>query len=213
MAIPPPTTRFGAPRPLRPTRRFSRLAALVMATLCCATCFGCSDAPTDDDVPVAAINDYILTREDFQRRLVAETRYLDEKDVTEEYMLEFLDQVIRKELLIQEAIRLELDRDEQFLRAIERHWENTLIRDVIQRKSKDIADSTVVTTGEVRQRYDELYADAAAPPPLADVEDSIRERLRDEKMTRALDEWIEGLRQDATVDIHRDALLDQGATP
>jgi hypothetical protein len=91
------------------------------------------------------INDYHLTLDEFQDQLAAELKLEKDFKLTEEAKREFLEGLIRKELLIQEAKRLKLDRKEKFVRAIERYWESTLIRDIMDLKGKEIAKKIFVS--------------------------------------------------------------------
>lgn len=180
------------------------VASLALSlALTLAACSGDREPPA---VVVARVNDYVLTREEFERRLVEETRYRGDQPPDQAFLASFLDQTVRKELLIQEAIRLRLDREEQFLRAIERHWENTLIRDVLERQGKRIAETTVVTEEAVRALYRERQAEDPALPPYETLASSLRDELRDQAMTKALDAWIDSLRGQAHVELHLDRL-------
>ncbi len=183
--------------------RFPLTLAVLLAALLLG---GCAGETEESKAIVATINDYELTQEEFRRRLVEETRYLGEQQVSEEFMQAFLDQTIRKELLIQEAIRQKLDREEKFMRTIERYWENTLIRDVLEKQSKEVADSTVVREADVEALYAERKEEIPDLPPYEEVAPILRDELQDRAMTQALDEWIKGLRGNATVIVNTENL-------
>ena len=87
----------------------------------------CAQEQTEKKEIVAKINDYELTLEEFEDQLATELNLDKDFKLTKEAKRDFLEQLIRKELLIQEATKLELDRREKFTRAIERYWESTLI--------------------------------------------------------------------------------------
>ncbi|THB71467.1 MAG: hypothetical protein D6E12_01175 [Desulfovibrio sp.] len=180
------------------------LAATALALACFAAGFlaGCSESEENGSVIVAKINDYEMTREEFQRRLAEELRYYGDMELTEEMKQQFLDQLVRKELLIQQAVAQHLDRREEFVRAIERYWETTLIRDMLDIKGAEIAETTLVTREEVERRYEEMLA---ANPDLGEMTDEmhdhIQQTLIDEKMTGALEAWIEELKSSADIEI------------
>jgi len=91
----------------------------------------CSQGRPDNSPVIADINGYKLTRADFLGQLKAEVEFDRDFKVTREAKQELLEQIIRRELLIQEAQRQRLDRQPRFVRAIERYWESTLIRDLL----------------------------------------------------------------------------------
>ena len=98
----------------------------------------CSQDKAEKGEILAKINDYHLTLKEFQDQLVAVQEYDKDFKLNKEVKREFLEELIRKEVLIQEAKRLKLDRKEKFIRAIERYWESTLIRDLMEMKGKEI---------------------------------------------------------------------------
>ncbi len=60
-----------------------------------------------------------------------------------------LDLAIRKQVLIQEAQRQGLDRKESFMKTIERYWEQTLIKELIQK------ESSIISRGVSKDKQDE----------------------------------------------------------
>lgn len=165
---------------------------------------GCSDQDEGTGEVLIRINDYSLTREEFRRRLADEMRYYGETELTEEMKAQFLDQLVRKELLIQEAVRMEMDRREEFVRAIERYWETTLIGDVLDHKAEDVRSLTLVGQEEIAERYAEMLAANPDLPPLDQMHDEVRRALEEEKMTQALEDWIQELKDGADIEIDAD---------
>ena len=151
---------------------------------------------------LARINDHQLTLEEFEHQLAAEQDLDRNYKITAETKQEFLEQLIQKELLIQEAKRLQLDRQEKFIRAIERHWEATLIRDLMELKAKDSTLRVYITQEEIASYYQQMKADQAEVPPLDEVRDEITRRLMDVKKGQKLRHWIQELRNSADIDIN-----------
>lgn len=100
--------------------------------------FCCSQEKPVESKILARINDYNLTLDEFHHQLAAELEFDKDFKLTEEAKQEFLEELIVKELLIQEAKRLKLDRKDKFIRTIERYWESTLIKGLMDLKSKEI---------------------------------------------------------------------------
>lgn len=64
---------------------------------------------------------------------------------------QFLDDLVTKEILIQEAKRLGLDREEPFRRSIQSYYEQTLLKNLTQKKMSDIKVS--VSEEEIASYY------------------------------------------------------------
>lgn len=167
---------------------------------------GCTTQNDENEKILAKINEYRLPLAEFQERLAAELRLRDDFKLTDEAKRQFLDESINTELLIQEAKRRELDRKKEFVAAINRYWESTLLRDLLAAKSREIAGRITVTEEETVKYYEDLKAAGEELPPLAEVEAEIKNLVRQEKESRAMEEWIAGLREEADISIDYDLL-------
>ncbi|MCJ7579373.1 MAG: SurA N-terminal domain-containing protein, partial [Candidatus Aminicenantes bacterium] len=87
--------------------------------------YSCAQEKKDESEILAKINDYTLTLDEFHSQLAAELEMDRDFKITKEAKKEFLEGLIRKEILIQEAKKRDLDRKEKFIRAIEHYWEST----------------------------------------------------------------------------------------
>jgi peptidyl-prolyl cis-trans isomerase C len=168
--------------------------------------FCCSPEKPQEGKILSRINDYNLTLDEFQSQLAAELELDKDFKLTQEAKREFLEELIRKELLIQEARKLKLDRKEKFVRAMERYWESTLIRDMIDLKSKEIERRTYVSQEEIETRYKHMKESEEKLPPFKHVEEQIAKELKEKKKTRMLEEWISNLRKTARVEIAEELL-------
>ena len=116
---------------------------------------GCAEKQPSEKV-VAVINDYKMTGEDFNyesKELLHVGKLIGDIPVTRE---DILDALIIKEILLQEAQRKDLDKDKDFLRSIELHWEQTLIRNLLTKKSREIGKAVAVYEDEVAAYYDNM---------------------------------------------------------
>lgn len=186
--------------------RCTMFAAVIAAVLI----GGCGPSPEtgrENDTTLATINDYHLSLDTFQRQLASELELEPDYKLTIDAKREFLDSLIRKELLIQEAVRQELDRQPAFTKAIEKYWESTLIRDLIDKKGREISKRITVTEAEIADRYKALKESAPETGPLSEA---LRRQLIAElmaaKKTARLDAWMDELRRQATVTIDAKAL-------
>ncbi len=102
---------------------------------------------------IAVINDYKMTVEDFNyesKEVLSTGKMLGEIPITRE---DILDALIVKELLIQDAQKRDLDKDRDFMKTIELYWEQTLIRDLLKEKSKEIKRRVSVYENEITDYY------------------------------------------------------------
>jgi hypothetical protein len=177
----------------------------------CLVCFFslvfvcCSQDKTEQTKALAIINDYTLTLHDFEMQLAEELELDKDFKLTQEAKEGFLEGLIRKQLLIQEAKKMKLDTKEEFVRAIQRYWESTLIKNLIEIKSKEIEKTVYVSEEEVQRHYNELL-ESDSIPPLQDFKDTVQEEIRERKKTERLKTWIEDLRKKARIEIQEELL-------
>ena len=152
---------------------------------------------------VIEINRFQMTKEefgeDFQQVNVG-------KEDTPKVRKRFLENLINRKLILQEASRLGLDKEKDFLKAIERFWEQSLLKIMLDRKSKEVADEVSVTDGEIEAYYNEMVERGVVTKPLSEVYNEMKWQLFRRRQTQALNSWIEELRKKAKIEI-KDELL------
>lgn len=173
----------------------------------CFSLFCCAKEKTEKKEILAKINDYELTLKDFESQLVDELEMDQDFKLTREARKEFLDQLIRKELLIQEAKRLKLDRRKNFVRTIERYWESTLIRDLMGLKGKEITKRTIVSQEEIESRYKKMKKSDPDLASFKNMQKKVAGQIIEEKKRKRLVAWINALRKDAGIEIDQELLL------
>jgi len=162
----------------------------------------CAQEKKEENKTLAKINDYVLTLDEFQNQLVQEVKLDKEFKLTKEAKKEFLDQIITKEILIQEAKRRHLDRKDKFIRAIERYWESTLIRDLIEMEQQKIESRTTVSQEEIETRYKEMKILDKDLPQLESMRAIISKEIMEGKKQRLLEDWSNQLKQRARININ-----------
>jgi hypothetical protein len=186
-------------------KRIRTLLAVVLCFVLFLSMTHCTRKKLEEQT-VAKINDYSLSLNDFERQLAAELEMDSDFKITQEAKEMFLDRLIGKELLIQEAMRMKLDRKEKFIKAIERYWQSTLIRDLLALKGEEIGSRTYISQEEIRFRYDLMLKEDKSIPPLSEISGKIEEKLKEEKKTEKVKEWIQDLRKNAGIEINRELL-------
>lgn len=86
---------------------------------------------------LARVNDYVMTVKDFKDE-IKYSPYAGDDTLD---MQNLLDLAVRRELLIQEAQRQGLDREKTFMKTIERHWKQTLIKELLDKETQRIYKS------------------------------------------------------------------------
>ncbi len=157
-----------------------------------------------DSILAAKINDYQLTKDEFNKKLRREVEYNNDFKITANAKKEFLDTMIKKELLIQEAREMGLDKKESFKYAIERYWKATLIKHLMEIKNQEIFENVMVSDKEINLQYKALKSLDNSIAPLETIEKQIAKELVEEKRTKALELWITTLHDQAKIKINSD---------
>ncbi|MEA3560934.1 MAG: hypothetical protein U9R31_04095 [Candidatus Omnitrophota bacterium] len=112
----------------------------IIAGLICAMIFSGCGEKTGKEKVAARVNDYVMTVGDLEN----EIKYFPGVHSDKKKNLEkILDLVVRKQVLIQEAQRQGLDREETFMKTIERYWRQTLIKELLEKKTRQIVSQGV----------------------------------------------------------------------
>jgi len=167
--------------------------------ICCFIFTGCSSGGSGgDDRIVAQVNKYKMNVEDLKYEL--ENVPYDEADLlrTEEGREEYINRLLEKEILLQEAQQQGLDREKDFMRSIESYWEQALLKLLLQRKSREISGMIHVYDNEI----EEYYRSSGERQPFSKVKTDIRRVIRQKKETEAMNAWIEELKGKSSVKIN-----------
>ncbi|MDD5644396.1 MAG: peptidyl-prolyl cis-trans isomerase [bacterium] len=117
------------------------------------------DAPagkiSDDDV-IASINGYKLTAGEFrdQAEYPLIDRYLSNDPMTAKE--EILENLVMKTALLQEAQKLNFDKDGEFMRDIEHYWRQALLKLLLNRKAAEINRDVSVNDAEILYEYKKM---------------------------------------------------------
>ena len=183
-----------------------RMVILFCFSFIAAACSNNADDAATRGQVIARVNDYSLSLEEFRKGLVREMEYARDFKATAEVKTEFLQSLIKKELLIQEAKRRGLDTREEFVDAIEAYWEATLIKQLMEEKNREIKKVALVSEKEIQERYAQLKSENPTIPAYELAEKQIAEELYHQKKTRLLDQWISSLQENAAIEINSELL-------
>ena len=146
-------------------------------------------------VILATVNGRPITSEELDREL--ETLPSEYQEVFEEDKEEFLNQLITKEILLQEAERQELENEKEIQEKIEEdkeHREEILIQELIQ----SITRGVQVSPEEIRKLYDELKSEIPGKT-FQEVKGQLKIYILRQKRKEKLEFWVEELGSKAKI--------------
>ena len=163
---------------------------------------GCSATEKSDKRIIAEVNKYRMAVEDLKYELKNIPFDEAESLKTADGRKEYIHRLAEKEMLLQEAQRQGLDREKDFMKSIENYWEQTLLKLLLQKKSKEISAAVQVYENEV----EEYYKSSGEKQPLSKVASDIRRLIRQKRETEAMDAWVEELKEKSYIKINEDIL-------
>lgn len=165
--------------------------------------FGCTDKPRDKKI-LAKVNNYEISEEEFEEEFKAS---LYGNVDTLESRNEFLNNMIDRKLILQNAQREGLDKDESFLKMIERFWEQSLLKLSLDKKTKEIAGSRpLVTDKMIKDEYDKLLKEGKADRAYDQMYNQIKWELTKDRESQLINDWICQLHKKAKIRINYDLL-------
>ena len=175
---------------------------ILFACILIFTLTGCgSDTLSEKKEIVIQVNDSKIDLEEFNNLLKFEAYADPELELTVESRDRFIDYLVHKELMIQTAAQLKLDQKPDFVRTIEKYWESTLIRNLLDLKTEELKKKILITDEAIEQYYarnkDELEG------PLAEVKEAIKKNLESEKLQEKMEEWTQDLKKAADIQINK----------
>jgi peptidyl-prolyl cis-trans isomerase C len=164
--------------------------------------YGCGSKQKQKNI-VARVNNYEITLGEFEEEF--ENSIYGQQD-TSEARQQFLDNLINRKLILQDAQRKGLDKDKEFLKMIERFWEQSLLKLALDKKSKEIAGSTLVSDKEIREVYDRMISEGKTDKSYEQMYHQIKWEITKLKETQLMNKWLEDLREEAKIKINYDLI-------
>lgn len=164
--------------------------------------FACSPKPSSEKIAVQ-INDHAVTTSEFET-LYSEVAPEEEDKESRE---NFLENLITRKLLLLEAQKQGLDQQKEFLKSIKNFWEQSLLKEVVDKKMAEVSSRAGVSEQEIEKAYRQW---TVQNPGSLKGEEEMRETLRwqviQEKQAQALQEWTDQLRSQAKIQVDRKAI-------
>ena len=171
----------------------------------CFVAGGCAprSSEAENARPVVIINGLELTAEELQREVGTASSRVSPPGKTAGTEPEWLGRLIERELMVQEAQRLGLDRNKEFMSTIERFWKEALLKQLIRRKGQEVAATVRVYEPELEAEYRRLQEEGKVREgvSLGQMREEILHNVRERKQAQAMEEWVASLRTKAKIHV------------
>lgn len=165
---------------------------------------GCGGVPKDK-VVLVKINNYEITQDEFEQEFKDSS--FGRVD-TLESRRDFLNNLINRKLILQDAQNKNLDKDKSFLKMIEKFWEQSLLRLALDRKTKEVAGASFVSDKTIEEVYQKMFKDGKTDKSYDKMYHQIKWEITKLKESQMMNNWIEELRKNADIKINK-ALLEK----
>lgn len=118
---------------------------------------------------------------------------------------EFIETLIKRRLLLAEAEKAGLDKDEKFLRSVEMFWQQSLLKLLVEKQLKQFSVTMDIPEPEIKAYYDR-HREEFGDKTYEQKKERIRYMLARQQQQKSLEKWMEDLRDDARVSINRKLL-------
>lgn len=129
--------------------------SVLIFLLLTVTLSGCGPGKEKEKV-VARVNDYELFVSDFENEAALTMANKDVYSDPLKAKKALLDEIITKKVLLQEAQKENFDKEEAFMREIERYWEQALLKLLFVRKFNELSQNIQISQEEINQKYEKM---------------------------------------------------------
>lgn len=114
---------------------------------------------------------------------------------------DFLEAYITRKLILKEAEDIGLDHDPQILKSLQLFWEQTLLKLALARKVNEATVPIKIDEEEMRLFYEENKGEDFAGKDFSSVQEEIKLLLFREKQRKALQGWMDSLRDRKKIEV------------
>jgi peptidyl-prolyl cis-trans isomerase C len=196
-----------------------RLGVIIMlATLIFACSEGKNSEPITkketnpmEEISLAKVNGSPITAEDLRNEFNLLSGQAQQMFMTEGGFENLLDELIKKEMLYQEARKKNYTSDEEFKKIIDDYRKRVMIGFLLR---EEVEEKSKASDSEIRKYYDDNEKEfmletpekgEAAAVDFESVKDLIRQHIESQKETEIFDSFIGKLKETYNVEIDKDA--------
>ncbi|MDD5568536.1 MAG: hypothetical protein PHY88_04965 [Candidatus Omnitrophica bacterium] len=162
--------------------------------LCGLFILGCAGKPQGKIL--AKVGNYEITEKEFEEEFRAS---IYGRNDTPESRREFLNILIDRKLILLDAQKKGLDKTRNFLKMVERFWEQSLLKLALDRKNNEIAGLVFVSDKEVKEAYEAMLKEAKADKPYEKMYQQIKWQLIRQKEYQAMSDWLADLHKNTGI--------------
>jgi len=164
----------------------------------------CSGGPQPAET-VIKINNYEITRSGFEREFKDSVFGRVDNPQSRK---EFLDNLIDRILILQEAQKAGLDNDPLFLKMVEEFWAQSLLKLAIENKSKEITGASFVSDKAIEEIYQNMLKDGKTTRSYEEMYQQIKRDMIKLQESRMMSQWLTQLRKSAVIQVNKDLVAD-----
>ncbi|MBU4320444.1 MAG: SurA N-terminal domain-containing protein [Thermodesulfovibrionales bacterium] len=167
---------------------------------------GCAKKEEQKGQYLVKINGVAITKEDLKKEVEALPPFAQKMFEGEEGIARLIDELIKKELLYQEAKKKGLDRDAAYLKKVADSQKLILISALLE---KEIEDKAKLSDKDVMDFYEKNKADFMVQGKTIEFEkvrDMLAQRLTAQKQKEVFDGYVESLKKSYKIDVNKEAI-------
>lgn len=160
---------------------------------------GCNHGPRDKDVLVK-INECKITKQEFEV-MFRESSF--SRQDTPESRADFLNNLIDRQIILQDAQERGLDKSKEFIGMIQKFWEQSLLKTALEKKSKEIAGSISINDKSVEAAYNKMFKEGKTDKFYNQMYQQVKWELTRARESDLMNSWLQGLRKNSNIEINR----------
>ena len=125
--------------------------SVILLSFTAALFTGCLESDKSDSPALATVNKEAITQEDFLKEVGRVPEWARAQFEGQEGKDKFLDEIIKRELIYQNALKMKLDNDEEYIAKVEEFEKMTLIALVLQ---KEVEEKAEISEEEIKAFFD-----------------------------------------------------------
>jgi len=169
--------------------------AVILLSICLL--LGCS--PAKKPTAVITIDSINITANEFEKAFESSPYAIDTSMASKKA---FLDNYILRMLILKEAERAGLNKDPEFLRNVELFWQQSLIKMMLDKKTKLIYSNLKVDDSEINSYYESRKDTEFKNKDLSLVYADIKWMLLNKKQKDAVDAWLNSVKDNSNIKIN-----------
>ncbi|MCQ9206321.1 MAG: SurA N-terminal domain-containing protein [Omnitrophica bacterium] len=181
--------------------KYRSFSAMILAALLFLP--GCGSQEKEETTSVATVNGKPIYLKELRREISNRVRQDPTLEVDGKMLDDLVDNLIKRQLIIQEAMDKKMAEEQGFVDTIKAFWEQTLIRDFVNRKNEELDRYVFVTDGEVELYYKSITGKNSNLPPLEEIHDRVKEAITRRKKAEKLESWLEEKKMGSEIQINK----------